>query len=327
MILRVHLLQEPREELLEELERLLVKGITLTCSEEIPDSPDYDILVCGVPSRRALEASPNLERLIIPWSGLPGKTRDLMLEFPGIRVHNIHHNAVPAAEMAITLMLAAAKDLLAIDSAFRRGDWSKRYETSRATTIAGKQALVLGYGEIGQEIAARCLGLGMAVTAVGSGGPGRMDRMDRQIKVHSTSGLGDLLPLADVLFLALPLTDTTRGLVGDRELSLMPDGSIVVNVSRGRIMEEEALYRHLKAGRLRAGLDVWYNYPESPGSRTCTPPSQLPFHELPNVVMTPHLAGHSDCTEALRARELARLLNLAAKGSPVPNPVDLSRGY
>ena len=324
MMLRVHLLQEPCEELLSGLEKLLNKGITLTCAENLPDRPDYDILVCGVPGSEAVEASPNLRCLIIPWSGLPRKTRELMLRYPQIPVHNIHHNALPAAETAITLMLAAAKNLIPIDRALRHGDWSRRYGPASSLILTGKRALVLGYGAIGRELAARCLGFGMAVSAIGSG---QTDRTNPQVKIYPRSSLYDLLPLADVLLLSLPLTTETKGLIGDRHLSLLPDDAIVVNVSRGRIIDEEALYTHLESGRLRAGLDVWYNYPETTESRTATRPSRYPFHELPNVIMTPHLAGHSDRTEQLRAAELARLLNFAAEGEPIPNRVDVARGY
>jgi len=324
MKLKVHLKRQPCEDLVPPLERLLSKDITLTCSDKLPDPPDYEILICGVPDREAIEASPRLKYLVIPWSGLPQKTRDLMLQFPEIAVHNIHHNAVPAAEMAITLMLVAAKDLISIDRALREGDWSKRYEPASPVIITGRKALVLGYGAIGKEIAARCLGLGMAVSAIAAE---KGETMDPQIRVHPPDRLHSLLPNSEILFLSLPLTGETRGLIGEKELSLLPDGAVIVNVSRGSIIDEEALYKHLKTGRLRAGLDVWYEYPRTPEARTDTPPSRFPFHDISNVVMTPHLAGHSDMTEAFRARELARLLNLAREGRPLPNKVDLSRGY
>ena len=116
-------------------------------------------------------------------------------------------------------------------------------------------------------------------------------------------------------------------MIGAEQLSLLPRGATLVNVSRGKIVAEEALYKELKSGRIRAGLDVWYNYPDTVESRTNTPPSRFPFHELPNVIMTAHLAGHSDRTELLRARELAELLNLASRGAPLPNRVDLEKGY
>jgi phosphoglycerate dehydrogenase-like enzyme len=328
MSLKVHLLQEYNEDLMEILRRDLDAGITVTCGKDLPDPPDYDVLVCGVPDRESIEASPNLRHLVIPWSGLPRKTRELMRGYPRISVHNIHHNALPVAEVAMMLMLAAAKDLIPIDAALRKGDWGKRYEAHTMDLIQGKRALILGYGAIGREIASRCLAFGMNVSAV------RRDPADsaggesnRGVALHSPSQLSALLPEADVLFLALPLTDETKGLIGREEVSLLPRGAILVNVSRGRIVDERALYEKLKAGELRAGLDVWYNYPESQESRSSTPPSEYAFGDLPNVVMTPHLAGHSDRTEHLRGRELVRLLNEAARSGRPPGAVDVELGY
>lgn len=354
MVLRVHLLQSPDDELLLSLGKYLKPDIDLTCGEGLPDPPVYDILVCGVPDQAGIEASPNLRHLIIPWAGLPRRTRDLMRNYPQVSVHNIHHNALPVAEMAITLMLAAAKDVLAIDRCFRGHNWGKSYSSATISLMAGKRALIVGYGAIGREIVSRCLAFEMEVSAVRRGGPcagegtvagagmgvGEDTRSSGgagfgtgagaaggDVPVFPVASLPDLLPAADVLFLSVPRTEETNGMIGAKELSLLPAGSILINVSRGRIVDEAALYEHLKGGRIRAGLDVWYNYPKAVASRANTQPSKYPFHELPNVVMTPHLAGHSDRTESLRARELAHLLNLAADGKPLPNRVDLNRGY
>jgi len=341
MKLKVHLLERYDPELMKPLEEQVKPGITITCGETIPRPADYDILISGVPDKESIEASPNLKTLIIPWSGLPRKTRELMRGYPAITIHNIHHNAVPVAEMAITLMLAAAKDLIAIDGAFRKHDWSKRYEPPSLTLLAEKRALILGFGTIGREIACRCLGLGMSVAAISSGGgqasaeSARTKSTERSdsdasglnIPVSPPGQLHSLLPDANVLFISVPLTDRTKGLFGAEELSLLPGGAILVNISRGRIVDEQALYRELESGRIRAGLDVWYNYPENEESRTDTKPSSFSFHELPNVVMTPHLAGHSDRTEETRAMHLAQLLNAAFEGGPMPNRIDLERGY
>jgi phosphoglycerate dehydrogenase-like enzyme len=324
MALRVHMLEEPDRELLDGLEPLLGKDIVLTCSRAVPDPADYEVLISGVPDPEAMEASPHLRLLIIPWSGLPRRTRELMLKYPHVRVHNIHHNAAPAAEMAVTLMLAAAKDLIPIDRDLRGGDWTRRYRPSSARLIEESRALVLGYGAIGRRIATACLGLCMRVRAIAAGG---LEEAHPEIEIHPRVKIPGLLPVSDVLFLSLPLTSETEGLIGARELALLPDGAILVNVSRGAIVDEEALYAELERGRLRAGLDVWYDYPGSKDARKATEPSSYPFGELPNVVMTPHLAGHCERTEELRARELSRLLNLAAKGEPLPNRVDLQSGY
>jgi phosphoglycerate dehydrogenase-like enzyme len=323
MLLKVHLHNERELTFIGNLKRLLAEGIDLTWGDSLPRPPEYDILVSGVPDKEAVEASPNLKILIIPWAGLPRATRELMLGYPRIDVHNIHHNALPAAEMAFTLMLASVKNIIAIDSAFRKNDWSMRYIHECGGLVSGKKALVLGYGSIGRKIAARCLAFDMEVSAINRSGKSSDDK----IRFFPPSELDNLLPRTEVLFLSLPLTDDTKGLMDKRRLSMLPAGAIIVNISRGRIIDEEALYEILKSGKIRAGLDVWYNYPEGVDNRKNTPPSRFPFHELPNVIMTPHLAENTDKTDSFRAEELARLLNMAARGQPLPNRVDVERGY
>ena len=336
MKLKVHLLEKTDPKLMTPLKEYLKPDVSITCGETVPEPADFEILVCGVPNRESIEASPSLRHLIIPWAGLPRKTRELMRDYPDITIHNIHHNAVPVAEMALTLMLAAAKDLIAIDGSFRNLDWSKRYDPPSLMLLTGKRALILGYGSIGREIASRCLGLEMKVGAVdANAGEAKtqteetagLKASESSVLISPPEELCSLLPGANVLFISMPLTDATKGLLGARELSLLPNGAILVNVSRGRIVDEQSFYHELESGRIRAGLDVWYNYPENEESRTDTQPSSFPFSDLPNVVMTPHLAGHSNRTEELRAGQLAHLLNLAAEGRSLPNKVDLERGY
>ncbi len=323
MALRVHLSGSQEAEFLSCLKAALASEIALTYGEDLPDPAEYDILVCGVPDQKSIEASSNLKYLIIPWAGLPRKTRDLMVNYPHITVHNIHHNAVPVAEIAVTMMMALAKNLAKIDSAMRKHDWSLRYETGVIRLVNSRRALILGYGAVGKQIAVRCLALGMKVAAVGRTAQGT----EEGIELYPSTRLETLLPEADVLFLSLPLTEQTKGMIGERQLALLPEGASLINVSRGRIVDEEALYRILRTGRITAGLDVWYNYPGGEMPRSETPPSKYPFHELPNVIMTPHLAGHSDRTEQFRAEELARVLKIALEEGTLPNKVDLIRGY
>ena len=104
----------------------------------------------------------------------------------------------------------------------------------------------------------------------------------------------------------------------------------MLNVGRAPVIDEEALYNALRDGSVHAaGLDVWYHYPDSEESRASTRPSQFPFHELDNVIMSPHhsaaLADRADLR--VRMQELARVLNFAARGEPMPNQLDVTRGY
>jgi phosphoglycerate dehydrogenase-like enzyme len=147
-------------------------------------------------------------------------------------------------------------------------------------------------------------------------------------EIHPPQALHRLLPCANALFICLPLTPATTGLIGAKELALLPPHAVLVNVARGPIVDEAALYHALRDGALHAaGLDVWYNYPPDEAARAHTPPSDYPFHELDNVVMSPHRAGGSTETELQRMAHLARLLNAAARGEEMPNRVDLQAGY
>jgi phosphoglycerate dehydrogenase-like enzyme len=117
-------------------------------------------------------------------------------------------------------------------------------------------------------------------------------------------------------------------MIGKEEINLLPPNAILVNVGRGPVVDQETLYQALKDKQLHsAGIDVWYNYPQDEDSRANTPPADYPFHELENVVMSPHRGGGAMDVEILRMEHLAHLLNTAAKGEPIPNRVDLTRGY
>jgi phosphoglycerate dehydrogenase-like enzyme len=171
-----------------------------------------------------------------------------------------------------------------------------------------------------------CLGFDMKVVAI-----------RRSIDSHTTEGeielfpledLNDLLNSSDVVFVCLPETADTRELIGEEELDRLPAGAVLVNIARGEIVAEKALFDALSSEKLgAAGLDVWYQYPADEEGRVNTPPSAYPFHELDNVVMSPHRAGGWVDSDQARMEHLVQLLNKAAQGEPLQNLVDLKRGY
>ncbi|MCZ6787458.1 MAG: 2-hydroxyacid dehydrogenase [Planctomycetota bacterium] len=293
---------------------------------KMPDPKDFEILITGRPEREQIQANSKLRSLVIPYAGVPEETRALLREFPKVSVHNLHHNAAPTAEMAVALMLAATKAIVPADQALRKGDWTARYSDRTGLLLENKTALVLGYGQIGRRIARCCRGLGMRVVAIRRGGP--LGFSDVPDEIHGPEDLTALLPRARVLVCCVPATEETLGLLGAKELELLPRESVVVNVGRGPVIDEKALFLALKNGTVAAaGLDVWYRYPKSEKARKNTLPSEYPFHELPNVVLSPHRGGMTDDTEELRAAHLAKLLNTAANGGTMPNRVDLGSGY
>ena len=356
MPMRVHMLSEPEAPFRAHLETHL-RGVEITYGETPPDPAEYAVLIAGRPSDQLLDASAKLGILVIPYAGLPKATRDQVRTRPHLRVHNIHHNAGPAAELAMALLLAASKFIVPMDRSLRRGDWTPRYEPNPSVLLAGKHALVLGFGAIGQRIAAACKGLGMQVTAVrrnpgdtvrDSGGtvhtlsdpvrnsgatvghPSNLGSHAGSVRIAGPEALVQLLPRADALLAALPLTPRTDGMIGPAEIARLPEHAVIVNVGRGPVIDQTALYEALRDRRLRAaGLDVWYNYPSSEGTRTHTPPADHPFEELDNVVLSPHRGGALglDESELRRMDAIAHSLNQAAAGQPMPYPVDPEEGY
>lgn len=202
--LRVHLLDKPAAGALQTLQSRLDAGIVLTFGVNLPVQAETQILVAGRPERAHLESSPALERLIIPFAGLPPATRALLLDFPHIKVHNLHHNAALTAEMALALLLAAAKFIIPYDRALRAHDWTPRYQPNPSIFLEGKTALVLGFGAIGKRIARACWGLGMRVHAIRRNP--RQETPEFPVSLHRPEALANLLPHVHALLIALPAT-------------------------------------------------------------------------------------------------------------------------
>ena len=294
---------------------------------ELPETAEYEVLAHGRPTEEQLDASPHLKTLIVPFAGVPPETLEKMKTRSHIAVHNLHWNAEETAEMALALMMSAAKMIVPHDREFRTHSWRLSYGDSLLSRrLAGKNALVLGFGAIGQRIAQGCLGLGMHVSTIRRN-PSSESVVSGVVE-YGSDQLQQQLSKAEVLIVALPLTPETEGLLAERELSALQEGSIVVNIGRGKIIDETALFEALKSKHLHsAGLDVWYNYPKDREARANTPPSKHPFHELENVVMSPHRAADSEDFGGRWTADLAAKLNMLADGKELPHRVDVEAGY
>ena len=326
MSLKVHFNRMHFAEYSDYFRSLLDPDICITEGENITSPADFTILIHPSPSKDWLEASSKLLAVVNPWAGISEEILRIMREYPDISLHNLHHNNYNTAELGFALLLAAAKNLIPLDQALRHDDWTPRYEPTKAILLKGRTALILGYGEIGQALGTYCLGLGMEVLAIKKHPENHYG--SREIKIYPDDQLHKLLPRADVLLIALPLTQETNNLIDKKEIHLMPKGSILINIGRGPIVNQYALYDALIEGHLRAaGSDVWYNYPKSKEKRENTPPAELPFGKLENFVLSPHRGGMVEEVEKQRAQALAQLLNSANRDPEIPNKVDLSAGY
>lgn len=318
--MRVHLKDRPDDSDADVLAGLAASGIWVTVGQDAP--PDTEVLVWGVPDSETLDRLANLKAVVVPWAGVPDSTRKLVSERPHLRLFNLHHHAVATAEMAFALLMAVAKRIVPNDRELRAGRWGARYDPRASLGLAGRTAVILGYGAIGRHVGVLCRAAQMRVVGIRT----KPGPAEDGVEVRGIAELDSLLPSAEALIVCAPQTAATCGLIDARRLALLPADAMVVNVGRGPIVDEDALFDALACGRLfGAGIDVWYRYPAD-GSDTAMPANR-PFHELPNVVMSPHHGGNVVGIERDRMRHLARLLETLARGDEPAESVDPHRGY
>lgn len=221
--------------------------------------------------------------------------------------------AEPMAEHVLALVLALAKRLPQNHALMARGIFDQRTPN---LDLKGSMVAILGYGGIGRATAVRLRALGARIHAVTRTG-GSADGADR---TSALSELDDVLREADVIVLCLPLTSATRGLIGQRELALIKQSAILINVARAQIVVEDALYERLRdMPTFSAGLDVWWD--ERRVGRFQT---RLPFLELPNVIASPHISANTESSVVGAARNAAENVARLLRGEPVLHVVDRS---
>jgi phosphoglycerate dehydrogenase-like enzyme len=232
---------------------------------------------------------------------------------PGCTLCNLFGHEQAIAEWVLMAMLALSRRLLTYDRRLREGDWAS--DLSWEPELAGRVVATIGYGHIGRRVAELAHALGMdAVAATRSPSAERADGLRRLVGLDD---LGGLLAEADFAVVAVPSTADTQGFVGAAELERLGTDGFLVNVARGDVVDERALYEALRDGTIAgAALDVWYRYPRG-GARTL--PSEFAFHELENVVMAPHVSGHTIGTQERRAAFLAEQLRRLEEGRPLEN--------
>jgi glycerate dehydrogenase len=208
---------------------------------------------------------------------------------------NVGAYAEPMAEYVMAMALALARRLPQRHADLAKGEF-KMWE--RVLTLDGAVCAILGFGGIGQATGRLMRAFGARIHAVNSSG-----RTNEPVEFIGTlANLDQVLAAADVLVIALPLINATRGLIGARELGLMKPAAILVNVGRAAIVDERALYEHLRdQPEFCAGIDAWWQEPASgSGFRT-----GYPFFDLPNLIGSPHNSGVTDGALEVGARMAA----------------------
>ncbi len=295
----------------------LIPAPTLRDEDVIPLLADADVFVSKSFTPAMAAHAGRLHLLHTPGAGT--NWIDFAAVPPHVTVCNVFGHEVSIAEYAVMAILALNRDLLNMDARFRQADWSDRKVRPPAGDVRGRTLGVIGLGHIGAEVARVGNALGMRVV-----GATRTPSAERaaSLDLNSLVGLDQMdsvLSESDFVVVAIPLEAATTGMIAEPELRTMRPTSYLINVARGEVVDEAALYDALLHQRIAgAAIDVWYHYPE--GSEPARP-ADRPFHELPNVIMTPHIAGWT--TETFRHRWAAIDDNLRrlSRGEPLANVV------
>ena len=272
-----------------------------------PDDPErIDVVVVphyftGADRYAVLADLPRLRLVQLPSAGYEHALPHLPAQVTVCNGRGVHDAGT--AELAVGLILAVQRGIDAAVRAMPTGRWDPVGRPS----LADRRVMILGYGSVGAAVARRLVPFEVELVRVAATARDTADG-----HVHAVAELADLLPTVDVVVVTLPLTERTAGLLGAAELGALPDGALVVNVGRGKVVETDALLAELRAGRLRAALDVTDPEPL---------PADHPLWGAPGALITPHVGGYCDAVTPRLVDLLRRQVAALAAGDQPVNVV------
>jgi D-3-phosphoglycerate dehydrogenase len=286
------------QEAMEKIESIPDFEVTLKTGmdedELVKTIPDFNAAVVRGATKltkNVIDAASNLELIIRAGIGLDNIDLAAARE-KGVEVANTPAaTSISVAEHTFGLMIAAVRNHGKANLSMKEHKWEKKKLSG--TELYGKILGVIGIGRIGQEVAKRALAFGMKVMTY--------DVMDVETELDVKKvGFEELISLADIITLHLPLTEKTKHMISDREFEKMKDGVILVNASRGGTVDEGALLRAIEAGKIRAAaLDVFEK----------EPPDDFTLVNHPNVIATPHIGAAAKEGQKRAGMEVVSILS------------------
>lgn len=284
---------------------------------------EANVLLGPFVTEKLLQEAPNLKLIQVPWTGMD-TFNFAAVQNSSVPICNTHSNADAVAELALALTLDLSKKLSYHDRKMRRGSWNRDQQplSLKSCMLRGSTVCILGLGSIGGRIAGLFKAFGARVygTSDHRAADDIVDRIFRQTEALSAA------EEADIVICALPLTPETRGRIDREFLAALKPGTLLVNVSRAAVIEEDALYAALQSGQIGGfAADVWWNAPKR-GESESWPSTHNDFQNMENVVMSPHRAGF---VEGSLPHLDGAIENIAAliRGEALQNLVDRSKAY
>lgn len=292
------------------------------------------IMIGWRPKKEWLQAAKNLKLVINPGTGVQ-QILPLIKEINqkrSVTLINGHGHAHLTAQHTLALLLALSNRVVPHHQWMTKGTWRTGDENSPSIPLYQRKIGLLGYGAINQNVHKLLAPFSndFSILKRNWQKPFPKNTLLQNIKQFNPKQLHDFLQYIDTLIIAVPQTVKTAGMIGAKELELLGKSGFLVNVARGIVVEEKALFEALQNKNIAgAAIDVWYDYrpkPDEEGRKYPYKP-QFPFHELDNIVLSPHRAG-SPFSEMARWDELIEnVLDFAAGKRDLKNVVDLEEEY
>jgi len=276
-------------------------------------------VVVGIALNSSMPQPHKMRLLQAPAAGTDGIQRECLPPHSQLANCFGHENAI--AEYVMTALLMRHVPLVEADQGLRQGHW--KFFAGRPGALRselGSQTLgILGFGHIAKTLAQRAKAFDMRVV-VANRSPLGLEATSVVDQSFKLSDLNAFMASCDVVVVTLPLTENTKGLVGQAALSAMKPSAIIVNVGRGPVIDETALFQTLQRQQIAGAIiDTWYQYPSAETAQCA--PSQFNFASLQNVVMTPHMSGWTEGTVRRRQQTIANNINRLSQGLPLQNVI------
>ncbi|MFW9910101.1 MAG: NAD(P)-dependent oxidoreductase [Candidatus Thorarchaeota archaeon] len=297
--------------------------------EYLAYAEEANIIVGWRPTMEVLNKSSSLELFINPGAGvqhLLGIFKDLNTRRKVVLV-NGHGNSYFTAQHAVALLLCLANKVILHHNWMVDGQWRKGDDDGKSIPLRKRKIGLLGYGAVNTKVHRFLSGFDVEFHILKKSWQNQHEEMNVAAK-YEPHQLYEFLANIDILVNATPHTSETEGMIGKRELEILGPEGLLVNIGRGSTIDEESLYNALLNGTIKgAALDVWYNYQPISNEDGKKWPYSYPFHELTNVVLSPH-RGASPMDDLERWNEVIDNIRAYFSGSrEFNNQVDLERGY
>ena len=291
-------------------------------------SKNADVIVGWRPKKELLLSAEKLQLLINPGAGVQ-HLRELLLEtevrHKKFTLVNGHGNSIATAEGAVALLLAYMNRVVPHHNWMTEGKWRLGDQESKSMILSGRSVGFLGYGHVAKNVTKMLTGFDLKFHAL------KRNFETREIdgvRFYKDSEIESFFQNIDILIETLPSTPGTLDFVGIKFLELLGENGIVVHVGRGDTINEEALFEVLKTKKIEgAAIDVWYDYDPNEGKDNKRYPYNFPFHELDNVLLSPHRCA-SPFDDLERWHDVIQNLKIFASGSSdLLNIVNIEQGY